>query len=289
MTMRASIALAIAVAEKFFSEKLATTPISELNIIKVANEEQVELIDPNEQWMQIVTRIFCAWRRCGYPRMVTSHKHAASLMCTNIQPDIVPDLKVPWNTFAVDVPDGLITSPRGRAESIIMTFDGEYSFGVVAHDDVDAPFDYLFNNNGTIAGILDPTSADDPARQMLARYVVGMAAEATQLRISEPRNSANLKRDPRGNPVTWTFQMKRDVTVDCRAAVRDACVRGWGAPSVQSMVHGHMKRQPHGPGSRDRKLIFVEAYWRGSENAPIALKSHIFHDAVRDKVSIEVP
>ena len=79
----------------------------------------------------------------------------------------------------------------------------------------------------------------------------------------------------RGEPQTWTFQLARDVKIDCRAAVRDY-VRGLAAssPVVQSLVRGHWKRQPHGPGGTERKTIFIEPYWRGPEEAPIAVRAH---------------
>jgi hypothetical protein len=45
-------------------------------------------------------------------------------------------------------------------------------------------------------------------------------------------------------------------------------------PSVQCLVRGHWKRQPCGHELQDRKWIQIEPYWRGPEDAPIAVRSH---------------
>jgi len=31
-------------------------------------------------------------------------------------------------------------------------------------------------------------------------------------------------------------------------------------------VRGHYRNQVHGPGHRDRKLIWIEPFWKGPEN-----------------------
>lgn len=46
---------------------------------------------------------------------------------------------------------------------------------------------------------------------------------------------------------------------------------GDGSPLlVRVRVQGHWRRQPHGPGRRERKLIWIEPFWRGPEDGPIA-------------------
>ena len=66
------------------------------------------------------------------------------------------------------------------------------------------------------------------------------------------------------------------------AAARYARPRASGArrsaPSVQTLVRGHWKHQPHGKGRSERKYIFVEPYWRGPEDAPITVRPHALHD-----------
>ena len=42
---------------------------------------------------------------------------------------------------------------------------------------------------------------------------------------------------------------------------------GTGAPlTVRVRVQGHWKRQPHGPGKAERKIIWIQPYWRGPDD-----------------------
>lgn len=75
-------------------------------------------------------------------------------------------------------------------------------------------------------------------------------------------------------------RLTRDVKVDCRQHVRDY-IRGASdrTLSVQHMVRGHWKMQKHGEGGAQRKFIHVEPYWRGPDDAPIALRNHVLTGA----------
>ncbi|ATB35607.1 hypothetical protein CYFUS_001021 [Cystobacter fuscus] len=44
---------------------------------------------------------------------------------------------------------------------------------------------------------------------------------------------------------------------------------GQGAPvQVRTLVQDHWKRQAHGPGLAERKLIWIQPYWRGPDAVP---------------------
>jgi hypothetical protein len=49
--------------------------------------------------------------------------------------------------------------------------------------------------------------------------------------------------------------------------------------SVQSLISGHYKMQPYGPQRSLRKLIWLEPYWRGPEDAPIPIRPHSFESS----------
>ncbi len=75
-----------------------------------------------------------------------------------------------------------------------------------------------------------------------------------------------------------TIVLRRNVIVDCRDWL-DNHLRGdedaRRVLSVQTLVRGHWKRQACGVSRSERKFIHVEPYWRGPEDAPIAVRSHI--------------
>jgi hypothetical protein len=92
------------------------------------------------------------------------------------------------------------------------------------------------------------------------------------------------------DPSAWVFAVTRDVRHDLRDWVRDYA-RGEGAgtgrsPRVQCMVRGHRRRQVCGRGRLERKTIWIEPFWRGGEDLPIAVREHVL-DRVRKRERAE--
>jgi hypothetical protein len=117
--------------------------------------------------------------------------------------------------------------------------------------------------------------------RMLIKFVLGCLLEmnsssnsgamARHLKKGQPRS--------RGRPTSWVFRLERPIIVDCREYVRSASQRGDKcAVTVQTLVRGHWKNQAHGPSGCERKFIHIEPYWRGPENAPIAVRPHVLRD-----------
>jgi len=50
---------------------------------------------------------------------------------------------------------------------------------------------------------------------------------------------------------------------------------GGGKPLVRFMVRGHWRRQPHGPESQERKLIWIRPYYKGSDIAATINKPYL--------------
>jgi hypothetical protein len=140
-------------------------------------------------------------------------------------------------------------------------------------DSSDTPFSVMSQSIDHLSSRDD----EDPATTLICRYVVGVCLEMVSYRESNSFGTGTqpIKTNRRGEPECRVFTLRRDVKVDCRDAVRSYC-RGVSpnAPSVQSLVRGHWKRQAHGPGYEQRKFIFVEPYWRGPEDGPIAMRAH---------------
>lgn len=240
-----------------------------------------------------------AWHSNGYPRVVLAHKHAASLMATQTNPESIRDARAPWDAFLVDVPDGLLVTANGRPVTVAAMRVGRFS-KVSAYAPSLNPADRTIgldfgDRNGFFGAVAAATIADlgtfqdyAPHVELLARLVLGVCMEMTSTTYKGERLGPRpVKRDPRtGEPRTWTFQLTRDVKVDCRDAVR-AYSRGetHASPTVQTLVRGHWKQQVCGKGGAERKNIFVEPYWRGPEEAHIALRKHV---VASDETSEEV-
>lgn len=243
------------------------------------------------------------WALCGLPRVVLGHKHAAALMASDMPDEIIERLESPWDAFVIDVPSGLLSyehtsSGLHAIEHYAVWFDANGADGVrrlccdiFPRDTPASGFSQMHPE--PLAFHLDlcrdadrhmKGNAKRNARTgMLGiRFVAGVLLELTRHRPARAHAAGprEVKRSFRGDPQTTTFQLVRDVKIDCRQTVRDYC-RGLrrGAPSVQHMVRGHWKDQPYGAGGGERRHIFVEPYWRGPEDAPIALRNHVLGGA----------
>lgn len=230
-----------------------------------------------------------AWHDNGFPAVDLGHKHAASLMATNTRAESIREARAPWGAFLVRIPHGLVShdikqrvrfADGTEREDGVITRHALYALVyvngyVTAHiADEQGVFDVV--KVETVAE-LGETSKHDPTGNLVARLVLGVCMEmTTSVYKGGSLRPQPVKRDSRtGEPRTWTFRLSRDVKVDCRAAVRDYCAGvTHSAPSVQCLVRGHWRQQPCGKGGADRRNIFVEPYWRGPEDADIALRKH---------------
>ncbi len=91
-----------------------------------------------------------------------------------------------------------------------------------------------------------------------------------------PRPYRGIKRRNSPFPLEWNIRLTRDVLVDARAGLRAYCLGTTGtSPTVQVLVRGHYRRQPCGAGGLERRIIQIEPYWRGPEDGPIGVRSHV--------------
>jgi hypothetical protein len=84
----------------------------------------------------------------------------------------------------------------------------------------------------------------------------------------------SLARTP-GMPDIQTYVLGKPLQINCRQAIVDYLegnTTSRNSPTVQTLVRGHWKHQPYGPGLTARKLIHIEPYWRGPDGAPILIR-----------------
>jgi hypothetical protein len=62
-------------------------------------------------WRHVLTSMVLVaahWAMAGYPTLRPTHKLAASLMATHIPKELVPEVRMPWPSFLVEVPEGVL-------------------------------------------------------------------------------------------------------------------------------------------------------------------------------------
>jgi hypothetical protein len=76
------------------------------------------------------------------------------------------------------------------------------------------------------------------------------------------------------------YELGADVPLNrnLRDAARASCNQRDREPwklATRFIVRGHWKRQVHGPGRTERKMIFVQPYWKGDADSPLVARAHV--------------
>lgn len=244
------------------------------------------------------TRSQALWAKCGFPYVnIESDEYAASLMTTTVPKDMASVLREPWPAFRIQIPAGLLMLKELDGETLeecqLISVMRDSSSGWTLHlygsattlhvtgqdtehlcEEVDGRLDY-------VGGAFGMDGPDAKSMRLASRLVLAVCL-LFDARQNWPRPEAKRmggRIAARGNkdPSIRVYKLGRPVSLRCdaRPAVRDY-VRGTGSvPSTQCYVCGHWKNQRHGPGGGERKFIRIEPYWRGPEDAPIAVRPHV--------------
>jgi hypothetical protein len=244
---------------------------------------------------QIATLGSALWCDQGFPQIVMSHTYAASLLATKISATVLPYIQPPWRCFHIEVPSGLLyleheqlgcpTPVKGILVFRTTHVDGSLRWGYLAYTDsslslhrfgmhpeqliekdVKCTYDEVFTEK--------LTDMDARCAVLIGRLIFNVCLAYTEKdNITPPRERKNKSEKKRQNdlPTCRTYILGKDKKVaDCRGPVKDYLTgRTSTELSVQCLVAGHWKSQPHGIKSAQRKVIWVEPYWRGPDDAPI--------------------
>lgn len=251
--------------------------------LNVAAQKLAQLVAP--PFTALGPSFGLAWAECGLPVIETSHALAASLMATKVTREMGSDLPPPWRCFGIRIPAGLLSDAPGFSIALwandgrvkMLSCCGNH-FSLADEHGLDGYCDTEFV--GPPVGILDafPPGAIDMQRRierMIGRLLVGVCAEIGNYPQTSTGGGRSI-RMKRGEPKPYTYKLARPVRVDVRRAVREYVEGGLnkGPITVQILVRGHWKWQHCGTGNALRKWIHVEPYWRGPEDAPIAVRPH---------------
>lgn len=253
---------------------------------------------------QLQLLILSGWAHHGYRQLVTSHRYAAALMSTKMSDQLVGEVRPPWPVFMVEVPAGLLSIVNRAGEPKDVSYglvrygpyrhQGEertgWSHMLFARDDGAALWGYNMAAEDVYFGktpegdILTDTpftdgmvEMDERSRMLFWRLVFGLCLAMQERTNYKPSKAAQKEYNHRqpGPPTIRTYVVGKPPAVDCRKSVIDY-VRGerrGGPVTVQTLVCGHWRQQPHGPQSSLRKTIWIEPFWRGPEDAPILVRA----------------
>lgn len=279
-------------------------------ILKLANVDEAHpLYRQHLRSTEGLLAVAGTWGACGFPTVQIGHKHAASLMATHVPRESCPDVHVPWPSFVVQIPDGMV-SVRGLPVRLISLIDTKssptslaipdrYLFTVFTYDQKHAgQTSMACNDLGALGDVLSEdvpapwgVETDEQSRRtltLLGRLMLGVVLELDAREHQEEiqRGPPVRKKAKPGRPKVeapeapqpaspWMFELRRDIQVDCRTWVSEYVEKGSRSQGVRRLVRGHARRQVWGKGRALRKWIWVEPYWSGGEHLPIAVRAHV--------------
>lgn len=242
-----------------------------------------------------------AWYDCGMPTVEIGHKLAAAFMVTQASKAVIEEVQPPHKTFLIEVPDKLIVVKDSIRDELVEVRSMLVSRLTTAPD-VKCWLYYafttgavhvwrygadlnLFVKEDAIPTVprgpmdMDLEDVDERAAVMLGRlmintcmYLTNQGDEAKRVGKGHQAYKGPGRRRDSPQPVRRVFKLCPDVEHDFRESVRNFVAGVSRKMTVQKEVSGHWKQnQPYGPGRSLRKRMFIQPYWRGPDDAPIAL------------------
>lgn len=250
------------------------------------------------------------WANYGFPQICMGHKFCAALLMTGMGESALDVVRPPWPNFVIEVPNELLSvrdteanvdrpirrilvgCSKDEGEPLLWSFLAVtdtplnlWRFGVetkellpaeVEGDEAYASFDRQ------LTGSQDMLDTDRRVLQLIGRLIINVClamSDPSSLKEVGPGHkryaaSGSNRKEP--EPIVRTFQVGKPVKIDLRETIATFIKQGARKmPSTQVLVRGFWRMQPHGPKSSLRRPQFIEPFWRGAEDAPIAIRPHV--------------
>lgn len=214
-------------------------------------------------------------------------------MSTSVSSDI--EIRPPWKSFYIELPVGLlwIRNDAQERRDIVgvlasISDDGNtwYWEALIQEGDTTL-FGHarLFENAKESEGEFASSAFDigiglheERVCMLIQRTIANVCLAVTDPSNVSPGNKVARTGSSRGArfPLYRIYRLGRRVDIDCRAALASYLTGERRDPlAVQFLVRGHWRNQACGPALTERKTIWIEPYWKGSEGAPINMRPHM--------------
>ena len=239
---------------------------------------------------RLAAEMTASWLYCGMPSFTLSHKAAAQFMATKVSESVLQDIRTPWKTFLIHVPAGILELPYddgpAQVTHVIVANPKPNKFGVLALTNKHTMSVGAGTTFVEVLGSRWTTDWEDLERALQGDRAMRMVYNlVAALLVHLEERPGDTK--PLGRAKTWnrqppsareltkhTFEVRAPVTVDCQPAIKQYLDGTGSSPTVRTLVMGHWKHQVCGTGRTERRRIFIEPYWRGPDDAPVAVRPH---------------
>lgn len=217
-----------------------------------------------------------AWAYAGYNVFELSNDFVAAMLLTDPYEIRFDDLRMPFPGLLITIPSGFVTGEEGLPYTKIHLSHVEGTWNLYATDgthvldttigDEDA-LSWNFLKNLECENADEISDADLSALQALRQIAFGMLAYVSAVdRAVEERTNTRPKKSAHTNePRPRVHDVGRTVKIDpilvkyARAGERALALQ----LKHRFIVRGHYRNQAHGHGHRERKLIWIEPFWKG--------------------------
>lgn len=247
-----------------------------------------------------------SWVVYGAQSVVMPHTFAAALMASDAR-GALQGQRLPWNTFEIQVPSGLLRSSHGAVISVFVTaipetmsasgakyadhrfsvlYMDEQSWGVNTYRDpmhmVESLETSAFEDdeNRIITGdLMADLDLDLELRlwKMIARLVAGTILTINTARIDKPEvyPTRELRPSKRDALQPNTTKVGAPLKIDCRNVISEymSGIRR-SSPALSFLVRGHWRNQAYGPQHTMRRPKWIHPFFKG-EGPMVMRQTHI--------------
>ena len=242
------------------------------------------------------------WCHAGFPVVTLSEDLLFSLLATKVPWSVADRVQMPWPSFLVKLPPGVLfledlnNKPstlvhvlmhtakihRDRQQEELTLRWGYHGMDAAGFSlDHSGPKEYLWDEKDEaspmsgLLGMYEQTGSDLRTQVLLRRLMVNVClslSDRTHWKLHTRSQLGKLRqsKDPIRREYVYVGEVKYRASQD----VRDYCA-GTGRLSAltqQSMVAGHWKQVVCGHRGQSRREQWIQPYWRGPEDAPIAVR-----------------
>lgn len=244
------------------------------------------------------------WCHFGFNKVQYDAKYAASLACTTFSKSVLAQVRLPWPAFLIEVPKGFL--PFGDGDELSLLLVTEWlqtkAWRVMAFSKKGNQRLQIAEGAAQLLGIEDEREGDlvlstfqakseDRVLSLMSRLIVATClalTDPTTHKVYQPINKkgpslgSRFSKRKNSRPEVRIYEMGKPVKIDCRPIVLSYLAgEGTGkALSKQIYVGNYFRWQPYGPRNSLRRWQLIEGHWKGPEDAPIAVRSHVMMQGV---------
>lgn len=234
------------------------------------------------------------WAQCGFVTLdAIDDAYAAALACSDPGELDPADIMMParstmfmlrlpgaWGAIcSYQEPDLIAVAPRmARRRAFMMVFmhdQGMLYLGASTMWDVLCG-KIVTCERGSETDILPIDDAQTRLLEAARRLVLGLilAYPVKSNWTYEGVRLARVKKLRGHEPSHRLAILGRPVRTDVREGLRRFLGGEGKSPTVQFLVRGHYRNQPHGPQNSKRKIIWIQPHWKGPEEGLILARPH---------------